>query len=139
MTSQLLNFMVFLLLTLSAAFKIEGFHFKNFLPLIWMLFIHDGSSLLTFLLLDFIIFYHSFLTLHSSHPYLSILTVPTIINPDDFQIYITSSNLFFVSICNHIWDMFSFNSLFLKVNQFSCFHNLSAIPCECILSCFCCC
>ena len=47
--------------------------------------------------------------------------------------------IFFISICNHIWDMFSFNSLFLKVNQFSCSHNLSAFPCECILSCFCCC
>ena len=138
MTSQLLNFMVFLLLTLSVTFKIEDFHFKNFLPLIQMLFLHDGCSLLTFLLLDFIIFYHSCLALHSSHPYLSTLTVLTIINPDDSQIYIRSSNLFFISICNHILDMFSFNSLFLKVNQFSHSHNLSGFPCECVLSRFSC-
>lgn len=101
-------------ITASAAWEI----FSDFCQ---VLFSHDYPPLLSFLLLDSIIF----LTLQSYHTHFSSPTAPIGRNPDDSQIHTTYPDLFFINICNHIWGIFSLNLLFPEVNRFSCPANLS--------------
>ena len=119
--------MVILLLTFSVAFKVDN-HFcclRNFLSLLSYALFPWLPSFTVFSSTKFCHLSLYFWTLQSYHTHFSSPTASIGRDPDDSQLHVTYPDLFFVSICNHIWAIFSLNSLFPKTNWSSCPANLS--------------